>query len=335
MYSHRAQTVAWIDYPRFVVGRWDGTITVHHHRTDIAEPTQDVAAQLRIPSSSGVQMVIQSPLSDQSFISSNDESSLVLWDWDGEEHHSLLLTYNGVCGTAVSAAIHETAAGKFLVIGHEHGYLTFWEAAAGTLRVIKQLAVRSPSPVTWPDHGWHVRGLSDYSCGRIISASEDGDLCIVTVPKGEIVYRVRYSQEATRGLNDLATLNDWVIGASCSGEDNEENLWLFKKTNDSLQSSGAIRLVKSSSRPRSFCFSVELCEQSGSDYFFATTEEGLLWVGRIKRSGQMEVLRTDQVAESGGAALSFAKAKPILAIAAYEVHSIDIDQLTDGFTANN
>lgn len=64
--------------------------------------------------------------------------------------------------------------------------------------------------------------------GIVITAAEDGDLCLVDVASMRVVHRQRYNPDAQPGLNGLALHGDLLLATNCTVGTGERNLWLYR-----------------------------------------------------------------------------------------------------------
>lgn len=307
----RAQAAAWLDAKRFVVGRWDGTLTLFRTMSTESELGPVLTDALATPSKLGVQMV--APLTAGSFVSSNDAQSLVWWRPVGNGFSATPLPFAPDYGMATSAVQVDQHGAAFLLVGHEQGYVTIWRlgvdpgssprSAAAAPRLVRAVSVRSDDPIPWQFQTWHVRGLAAQGSGRAVSVSEDGDICLLEVSSGRILARRRFSATARRGLNDVAVLGDLVAAASCAAGGKDDNLWIYRIVGNSLAPVASRSLRLDQAREQVFAFSVELFAYHGQPHFSASTEEGLIWLGTVK-DHKIVILNQAKVAAEGGVVLA-------------------------------
>ena len=314
----RAQAIAWLDADNFLVSRWDGTLTIFQAlRLDGSPPLlQDV---LMLPSQQAAEMVVS--LSPGAFITSNDQGSLAVWEKRGPHYVAVdTVYYDPGYGMANSGTVVNFDGSQWLVTGHSEGMVVVWALTANTLREVSAVSIRSANPIIPQPYGvlWNVRSLVTWKNGIVISASEDGDLCMIRVPDGAVLARVRYDSAAQRGINSVALWNDYLLVANCSIGANDRNLWLYKVGPDGLLPLHSVNLLKEARLPQAFNFSVQLADVDGRLSFFASTEEGLLWTGTIVNDTLVPHANT-KVACEWGAALAFQPSRKLLAAAAHDV----------------
>lgn len=277
---NRAQSAAWIRPDRFAVGRWDGTLTVFRPKSLEGEWGPVLVQSLTTPARQGIQLVAS--VSQRLFITSNDTRSLALWRSLGDAGYcGSVVGYDPRLGVAVSAAAVATQSGPMVAVGHSAGFVSIWAVSGDMLRLVKAVSIRSPEPVAWSGQSWHIRGIEPYAQGKVVTVSEDGDVCLLAIPEGKVLYRQRYHQRARRGLNDLAVWNDTVAVVNCAVGADDKNLWVYRLDGDRLALVAAEKLAQDCKRTQVFAFSVELVPYQDQLRFLATTEEGLLWLGRV------------------------------------------------------
>jgi hypothetical protein len=322
----RAQAIAWLDADNFLVSRWDGTLTIFQAlRVNGAPPLlQDV---LMLPSQQAAEMVVA--LAPGAFVTSNDQGSLAVWEKHGPHYAVVEVAYyDPGYGVANSATIVEADGSQWLVTGHAEGMVVVWALTARTLREVRAVSIRWANPFI-PDHFgvlWNVRSLVTWKHGIVISASEDGDLCMIRVPDGTLLARVRYNAAAQRGINSVALWNEYLVVANCSIGANDRNLWLYKIDVDGLRPLHSVNLLKETGLLKAFNFSVQLADVDGRLSFFASTEEGLLWMGTIVND-KLVPLASTKVACEWGAAVAFQPSRKLLAAAAHDVRLYMIPRL--------
>ena len=102
----RAQSADWLDENRFVVGRWDGTISVFRQKSGGNEFGPVLVQPLSAPSRKAVELVAK--VNEELFITSNDSSSLVVWRLTESGYKGDAVCYDSQYGAAVSAAMVTT-----------------------------------------------------------------------------------------------------------------------------------------------------------------------------------------------------------------------------------
>ena len=111
---------------------------------------------------------------------------------------------------------------------------------------------------------------------------------------------MRYNPNAQRGINSLSIQDAYLLLANCSVGSNDKNLWLYKVTDNQFVPLDAINLVKDTSLKQVFDFSTQFTRFEGSLYFLASTEEGLVWLGRV-RNDKLETLNNLKLVDEGRA----------------------------------
>jgi hypothetical protein len=319
-----AQEVRWIDGDTFAIGRWDGTLTLFGLPGETGGPRIESAAVS--PAWAGLETVC--PLAERTFLSSNDTKSVTIWDLDDGSLAAprAVLPYDPAAGVANSAALAWAEGARWLVTGHANGTLLIWsaDAALQDFEVIRAVDLRSRSPVPSPRPLWNIRSLTAWRDDTVVTGSEDGDLCLVRVPSGEVTCRRRYNPNAQRGVNDLALLDDLLLVGACSVGRDDSNTWLFRiDVDDGIEPLAHTDLVRDEARPQVFNFSVELIRNGPRLLFACATEEGLLWSGVVNDQG-FEVLGRDCVSSGLGAAISARPQADLLAVVGDNIHLFEV-----------
>jgi Amino-transferase class IV len=178
-----------------------------------------------------------------------------------------------------------------------------------------------------PANPWGLQtiyGIAAVPSGaNILTAANNGDLCVIDPVAGMLFSRTRCDQNAQRGLNDVSALGDYVITVNCAVGSTQPNLWLFQVQADySLKLLDSKVLREDSSLPQAFAFCVRLSQVSKEPVWFAATEEGLLWSGRIV-GDQLTVLGNQVVVSHYGASLAVESNLLVVAGDALHVYGID------------
>lgn len=298
----RAQVIAWLDHERFAVGRWDGTLTIFRPpRSGESGPVllEDGA----VPSLQAIQML--TVLSPTSFVTSNDGRSLELWtEQKGFFRTVNELAYGPELGVANSGVVFIWGGKKWLVTGHEQGYIAIWELGAQKPVFVRAVSLRSPDPIPSPYKLWNIRGVAFWKNGIITTGSEDGDLVLVKIPEGTILSRLRFNQSAERGINSISINDDYLVVANCAVGRSDKNMWLYRIDQDHIVPLDSMNLEKQTSRPQVYNFSVELIRMADSLYFLASTEEGLIWLGTVDANHLKVYSNTEVAPPTGGAAIA-------------------------------
>ena len=312
----RTQSAAWLEDKLFAVGRWDGSIGVFRPKSTAEEFGPVLVTVLAGPAAKGIELVAK--INDQMFLSSNNSASLASWKKSGASYTPTIVPYDAKYGVAVSATTVRSKEGEYMAVGHAEGYLSFWQLQAETLKMERAVSLRSPKPIEWQFQSWHIRGVAGAGAGRLATASEDGDICLVSVPEGKVLTRQRYNPTAQRGLNAVAVCDNLLAVVNCSIGKEDRNLWLFQIERDSLQPVDSINLIKDTSRDQVFAFSVGMVKYAKGISFLASTEEGLIWLGHLD-GNKFHVDGELKVDCEGGAALAIEEDPLTILSAAHDV----------------
>lgn len=314
---NRAQVLDWISPGRFAVGRWDGTVSVF--RTPAAGEFGPMAEQAwTLPGGRGIEML--SALDARTLAMSDGAAAIALWKTDrkGIFHPWRRLSYAASFGSANSGLALGQGPGGWFASGHESGYLLLWQRRLGSYTLRHSLDLHSPAPIAAPHPLRNIRDLVPWREGRLVAASEDGDIVGIDVAAGREVFRRRYNPGAQRGINDLAIAGDWLLVANCAVGATDRNLWLFDLSSGQPVLSDAINLALDRQRAQVFNFDIELIAGSAGVLFFASTEEGLLWRGEV-RAGKLLPTGMSRIADAGGATIDASPDAALLAAAAYQI----------------
>jgi hypothetical protein len=307
-----AQETAWIDTQHFAVGRWDGSLSIFSFNQSQTEGPV-ITAAVSSPSSEGVQMITW--LAEGVFASSNDEGSMIVWSSASGNWKDLqqlqTLNYNSTFGDANSGACFGLGNTLYLIAGHANGYVTIWSGTlAGTgWNLVTSVNVRSSHPVN-PWNLYNVRGVSEIfstgTTGYVVTGSEDGDLCVLEIPSGNILSRTVYNPNAQRGINSIATLGQNLLVANCSVGPNDQNLWYYwiDSSDWSINYRDSTNLKVNPTAPQVFNFDVIWALFSKGFCFFSSTEEGALWMGTISNE-KLSIIGYQTVTTPLGSALAF------------------------------
>jgi len=314
---NRAQVTTWLDVNRFVVTRWDGTLCVFRPPNSAGEFGPVLTQVLMAPSAKAAEMA--APISQQVFVSSNDSDSLAVW-MNKDSKYVLAGTprYDPKYGTANSATLLQKAGRQWLVTGHSEGYVIIWEVTGLHLTMRQAVLMRSPDPIPSPFKLWNVRSVVVWKNATVVTGAEDGDICLVSVPDGKILARKRFNPTAQRGINSLSICGDYLILGNCSVGPSDKNLWLYKLADNQISLMDSLNLVKDTSLPQVFNFSVQLAPLDNSLYFFAGTQEGILWMGHIVKD-KLVTLTNAKVSYDGGAAIAFQPKPWLLSVVAFDI----------------
>lgn len=308
-----AQESAWLDQQHFAVGRWDGSLSIFaFNDSPTAGPV--ISKAVNTPNFEGVQMIIW--LAPGIFASSNDESSLIVWSSPSQNWTDLqtmaTLKYDPSLGDANSGDSILLGNRLYLAVGHANGFISFWSGNAdGTgLELYQTVNVRNPKPTSpWGLH--NIRGIStmfSISCtAYVVSGSEDGYISVLSLPNGEIMSQTVYNPAAQRGINSVASFGQNLLVANCSVGSNDKNLWYYWIDGDnfSVTLKDSVNLQVNPSAPQVFNFCAIWGMFNHQVGFFASTEEGALWVGTIDGNQRLSVIGYQNVFGSLGSALVF------------------------------
>ncbi|MDW9959475.1 hypothetical protein CN186_20170 [Sinorhizobium medicae] len=316
-----AQTIDWYDDTHFVVGRWDGTLSFF--RTPVAKGEGPlVVAAASAPSGHGVEMVVA--LNDKTIVSSDGTQGLAVWARPSLTTEKFELTqqpkFDPARGAANSGLSLELNGAKYLVTGHESGFVLIWEIAKdGSFTLRKEIDARSPNKPSNPWGIHNIRGLAAWGAATFVTGSEDGDLVGFGIPDGNELFRVRYNDKAERGINNISIVGNILLVANCAVGPADKNIWLFDLTSRSPVLTDSDNLVLDTSRKQVFNFDADLDQTRDGDLaFFSSTEEGLLWTGKIA-SGRLEVTDVTEVSPQGGSIIDLAPQSDLVATATFAV----------------
>ncbi|MEA2838406.1 MAG: hypothetical protein QOD89_2956 [Bradyrhizobium sp.] len=326
-----AQVLDWIGVGVFAVGRWDGTISVFR----VPGPNEFGPMILQAMSTSsgrGIEMLAAAD--DQSFFTSDGPNRLALWRRKSVGSPFELAaspSYDMAAGVANSGLALNANGNDYFASGHEGGRVLIWRREAdGNYQLANTVDVRSPNT---PSNPWmlrNVRGLGAWRGDRLISGSEDGDLVAISVPDGRELFRHRYNAAAQRGINALSIVGETLAVANCAVGQADKNIWLFDLANDRPSLVDAENLALDTGRAQIFNFDVDLISVPGKAgapptlTFFSSTEEGLIWEGRIE-DGQLTVTGVTRVSPEGGAVMAVAPKGDLVAAAAHAIRLFKTD----------
>jgi hypothetical protein len=183
---------------------------------------------------------------------------------------------------------------KLLAVGHAHGFLCLWSIGRRfelTLGPIVDL--RNPEPVNpWALH--NIRGIAvlmtTQQHGWIITGSEDGWMCVVRVPQGDVVSRSLYNADAERGINTISATNGGLLlVGNCSVGPEDSSLWYYVVRAGEwmpvLRDRANLRIDPET--PQVFNFSTIWIARHGALSWCASTEEGALWMGTLTPDAEL------------------------------------------------
>jgi hypothetical protein len=305
-----AQETRWLDTRHFAVGRWDGSMSIFDFETG---PYQGPLIQKAVndPAQQGVQMVTR--LAGNAIATSNDFSSIVLWVSASGNWTDLTAvqtySYPSNLGYAVNGAWFQSGNPNTLVVGHSEGYISIWKynPTLHTLTFSKSVDLRNPNPVNpWGSHYMYGMSVVRDNPAYVCTGSDDGYISIVQIPSGNIMSQTVYSPIAQRGINAVSVLNgNKLLVANCSVGPSDYNLWYYS-INTSTWAVTLIdktNLIVDTSRPQVFDFDVVWGAYSGGPCWFASTEEGTLWMGTADTA--LHTIGYEILTENVGSALAY------------------------------
>jgi WD40 repeat protein len=308
-----AQETAWIDARHFAVGRWDGSLSIFaFNNSPTAGPV--VRKSVNTPGFEGVQMITW--LAPGVFASSNDDRSIIVWSSPTEDWINLqamaTLNYDPALGVANSGDSVTLSGRLYLAVGHANGFISLWSGKLdGTsFEFYRAVDVRNPKPTNpWGLH--NIRGVSNMvslgSTAYVVSGSEDGYVSVLRLPDGAIMSQTVYNSTAQRGINSVAAFGQNLLIANCSVGGADKNLWYYwVDGNDfSVTLKDSVNLQVNPSAPQVFNFCTIWGLFHDQVGFFASTEEGALWVGTVDQNQNLSVIGYQNVFGSLGSALAF------------------------------
>jgi len=312
-----AQAATWLNEEQLAIGRWDGTITLFSCKDSLS-----ISQALLSPIKQGITMLER--INDFSFISSNGPSSIALWEQRDKEY-ILKAAYNFSThfGSVDSARLVKIENKQILLTGHSEGYLLIWSFTNEGLSLVNSINLQSKIPLDSPYKLWNIRGISLWKKQLIVTASEDGDLCIVDILKGHVVHRQKYNEYAKRGINHIFISGDYLFLSNCSVGPLDQNLWLYRIEKDKFVYLDSKNLVSNEDLQQVFGFDVASIFDGDNTYFFCTTEEGLLWFGQIQDES-LQVSGSKKISSQGGAVLAIHPLNNRLASISYDIHLLEV-----------
>jgi hypothetical protein len=321
-----AQAVRWLDEHTFAIGRWDGTLTVFH-RGNGTTHAPIISAALTVPSFGGIEMIAK--IRQSMFASSNEASSIIVWQGgrsvDGGIRVRKVLCYDEAIGVANDGTTTELDGHLYFISAHTNGFVLVWHVGddAESFELCHTIDVRSPNPIKSPFPLKNIRGVEKWKPGFIVTASEDGDICLVNVVEGSVIARMRYNQDAQRGINDIDSCGDHLLLSNCSVGPEDRNLWLYRITEDGFDLLDTVNLVVDSKREQVFNFCIDQAVIGDRQYFFSATQEGVVWIGFVEND-RLVILGKQEVSTRIGAALAYEPASRLLAVAGDNIHLFEV-----------
>jgi len=280
----QAQCLQWIDDQRFAVGRWDGSVTIFRRPASPGE-TGPVIVQALVPPAS-IEIGWVAVLPTNWLVTSNAVDSLALWRPSGNRFHlARVVKYDPAAGSFNSGCMMQPCGGEDYVSGHANGRIIRWRINKdGTLLPQQVIDIRSPEPVKCPFPLKNVRAVVPWKNQIVITGAEDGDICMVDMSSGKILHRQRYNPTASRGINGLALLGDFLLVSNCTVGTNEPNLWLYRVTDSGITLLDSRYVTTALTIPAVHSMDLALYQTMNGTRFFVSTGEGLLWNGKIENN---------------------------------------------------
>lgn len=308
-----AQESAWLDQKHFAVGRWDGSLSIFAFN-DSPNAGPLISKAVNTPAFEGVQMITW--LAPGVFSSSNDDGSMIIWGSQSLKWTDLrpidTLQYDPILGVANSGDTVTIGNQLYLAVGHANGYVSLWDGNldGSVMRFMRAVDVRNARPTNpWELH--NIRGISTLvpndSTAYIVTGSEDGYISVLRLPDGDIMSQVVYNPSAQRGINSIATFGQNLLVANCAVGPDDKNLWYYridpKKLTVEWQDSTNLRVSPSAPQVFNFCTAWGIFNNQVG--FFASTEEGALWVGTVTPDRRLSVIGYETVFGTLGSTLAF------------------------------
>ena len=321
-----AQQVRWLDSERFLVGRWDGTISLLEAPAVEGSAARLVDAMV-LPDGEGVRMLVTH--SPRVFVSSAGEDALLIWRApEGAAFTPTSVHYAAAVGPAVSGLFVSDQGQDHLVTGHESGHLLIWsvgEDAALMLRHTVDLRLAEAIDYEHADEPLrHIRGLAAWRDGIIIAGGEDGGLHQVRLEDGAVLTQRLFNPAARLGINDLAVHGDSLLVVNCATDKRDRNLWLFALQAAHIGDTDAVNLLRDRQQKRIFAFDVVTYEQDGVPLAAVSTKEGLLWSVRFSGDGLEPVGHTSLGRFFYGSAIDYDAVSGRIAAAGISVRVVPV-----------
>jgi WD40 repeat protein len=326
-----AQETTWLDSAHFAVGRWDGSMSIFTFETaPFVGPLMN--RDVNDPSSQGVQMITSLP--GNALATSNDSGSIILWASNSGNWTDLqsvqTYTYDPTLDVATNGVWVSAGSPSTLVVGHASGYISLWSynSSSRQLRFLRAINLQNPNPVN-PFNGHSMYGMAVIVDARplsyVVTGSDDGYVSIVEVPTGRVLSQTVYSPIAQRGINSVSVQGTNLLVANCSVGPSDFNLWYYSinESNWTISLIDRVNLIINTQRAQVFNFDAIWGQYSGGRCWFASTEEGALWMGTADTS--LHVIGYEQLTPPLGAALAYRGGPGRLVMVAY-----DLDQFSTG-----
>jgi hypothetical protein len=307
-----AQEVVWVDTEHFAVGRWDGSMSIFSFETaQYAGPL--INTVVNTPGEEGVQMITLLP--GHVIATSNDNASLSLWLSPAGHWADLVSlgtrSYDPSLGVATNGAWLPAGQPSTLVVGHDSGYVSLWSynPRARALSFVRSVGLQNPKPVN-PFNSHVIYGMTTLTqagpTASVVAGSDDGYISIVAVPSGKILSQTVFNPAAQRGINSVSVTGNKLLVTNCSVGANDYNTWYFTidMATYALTLIDKANLIIDTSLVQAFNFDAIWGSYSSGPCWFASTEEGVLWMGTADTS--LNVIGYQNLSDRAfGAALAF------------------------------
>jgi hypothetical protein len=322
-----AQEAAWLSERHFAVGRWDGSLSVFNF-SDAPSAGPMITTAAANPAAEGLMIT---PIDRRWAVTSCNDSSMACWTTSTGEWNDLYQVetypFDLALGSANSGRVVTLEDKRLLAVGHANGFLSVWSVGHRfelTLGPIVDL--RNPAPVN-PLDLHNIRGIALMTATKedawVVTGSEDGWICVVQVPEGEVVSRSLYNPLAERGINTISLTNGGLLlVGTCSVGPEDFNLWyyLVPAGNGKPILRDRVSLRIDPEIPQVFNFSTIRIAGNGRPSWFASTEEGALWMGTVTPdAARLRVRGYQDVTTQLGSALSSGP-NGRLVMAGYDLH---------------
>ena len=242
----------------------------------------------------------------------------------------LTLNYDESYGTTNDGTTTEIDGAAYFVSGHANGFLLVWlikGEEAESIELVHALDLRSPNPIPNPFPPYpqlmNIRGVERWNPGYVVTGSEDGDICLFNVVSGDTIVRMRYNETAQRGINDIDTCGDYLLVANCSVGKDDKNTWLYRIHEKGFELVDAVNFKVDEAREQVFNFCIDQAVVGEKQYFFAATQEGVVWIGTVE-ADSLKPLGKKEVSTNYGAALAFENDSHLLAVAGDNIHLFEV-----------
>jgi len=177
------------------------------------------------------------------------------------------------------------------------------------LRLVTSVNLQNPNPVN-PFNSHVIYGLTTLTqsgpTAAIVAGSDDGYVSIVAVPSGAILSQTVFNPAAQRGINSVSVAGNKLLVTNCSVGPNDYNTWYFTidLATYALTLVDKVNLIINSSLIQAFNFDAIWGSYSSGPCWFASTEEGVMWMGTAGTS--LNVTGYQNLSDRAvGAALAF------------------------------